>query len=205
MKTTIIAPAPMYTFLRYCEESPLAKEVLDCGAGGSEPPLALFHDYGYRTHGVDISAKQLERAGQFCERHGVDLGMVRGDMRRLAFGDESMSFVYSYSAICHMSKADVGVAMGEITRVLRPGGLCYVSFLMDRETPSGQGEDGAGAASARDEDDDDMFVHCFFEEEEPAVFFGEFELLRRVTRRVRDLTPEHRCSWSEVDYVARKR
>jgi ubiquinone/menaquinone biosynthesis C-methylase UbiE len=204
MKTTIIAPGPIYAFLRYCEESPLDKKVLDCGAGGDEPPLALFHDFGYKTHGVDISRKQLERARRFCERHGLDLGIVRGDMRRLAFGDESMSFVYSYSAICHMSKADVGVAMGEITRVLRPGGLCYVSFLMERTMDGEVKESGKGAA-ARDEDDDEPFMHCFFETDEPAIYFCDYELLRRTVRREERFGPDHRSSWAEVDYIARKR
>lgn len=205
MRTTIIAPGPIYTFLRYCEESPLAKEVLDCGAGGDEPPLALFHNYGYKTHGVDISHKQLERARRFCEQHAMDLGIVHGDMRRLAFGDESMSFVYSYSAICHMPKADVGVAMGEITRVLRPGGLCYVSFLMAREIPSGEGNACVGGESARDEDDDEPYEHCFLEEDEPAIYFGDCDLLRRTVRREERFGPDHQSSWAEVDYMARKR
>ena len=34
---------PLYKFLRLCNASPLAEEVLDCGAGGSNPPLSLFY------------------------------------------------------------------------------------------------------------------------------------------------------------------
>jgi len=54
--------SPLYTFLRYCESSKLEKEILDCGAGGKEPPLYIFHQFGYKTHGVDISEEQVEKA-----------------------------------------------------------------------------------------------------------------------------------------------
>jgi hypothetical protein len=40
---------PLYEFLRQCNASPLAKKILDCGAGGARPPLSLFHHHGYET------------------------------------------------------------------------------------------------------------------------------------------------------------
>ena len=125
MKRTIIASAPIYTFLSYCNDSPMDKEVLDCGAGGSSPPLALFFEHGYKTHGLDISERQMEKTRQFCVDHGLELDMARGDMRDLPFGSESMSFVYSYASICHMTKSDIGVAMQEITRVLKQGTVLH--------------------------------------------------------------------------------
>ena len=104
----------------------LPKEVLDCGAGGAFPPLAVFREHGYETHGIEISPEQLELARGFCRNHGLALDLSLGDMRRLPYRDGTMSFIYSYNSICHMTKRDVGGTMGEIGRVLRPRGLCYV-------------------------------------------------------------------------------
>ncbi|MGC1120504.1 MAG: hypothetical protein WBA22_05365 [Candidatus Methanofastidiosia archaeon] len=50
---------PLYAFLRECNASSLEKEVLDCGAGGERPPLALFYEYGYKTLGIDTSDEQI--------------------------------------------------------------------------------------------------------------------------------------------------
>ena len=129
MKGSMIAPGPIYTFLSYCNDSPLEKEVLDCGAGGRKPPLAVFFGNGFKTYGVDISPEQIASAQEFARQHRMDLDIRRADMRKLPFDDESMSFVYSHDSICHMTKADVTVAMDEIHRVLRRDGLGYVNFL----------------------------------------------------------------------------
>lgn len=67
----IIWASPLYLFLKYCNESSLGKVILDCGAGGESPPLALFYQYDYETNGIDISDKALEESHRFCmkKRH----------------------------------------------------------------------------------------------------------------------------------------
>jgi ubiquinone/menaquinone biosynthesis C-methylase UbiE len=204
MKTKIIASAPIYTFLSYCNDSPLDKEVLDCGAGGSFPPLALFSEYGYRTHGIDISVKQLEKSRQFCNDTGMELDIVNGDMRDLPFKSESMSFVYSYASICHMTKDDVGVAMQEITRVLKRGGLCFVSYCAapDRclcgTEPEKPGEYPI-------EEDGETGVHSIFHDTEPDRYFQAFTFLRKEKRQIEDTGEQGGKGWAELLYFAKKR
>ena len=198
MKTAIIAPAPLYTFLSCCNDSPLDKEILDCGAGGAEPPLALFFEYGYRTHGIDISEKQLEKAQQFCKDHRMELDISLGDMRDLPFADESMSFVYSYSSICHMTKKDVIIAMQEITRVLKAGGLCFVSFCSAKGEARGPGEYAY-------EDEGETGVHSLYGDTEPDAYFGNFTYLRKERRRVERSTEQGKHDWAEIDYIVKKR
>lgn len=197
MKTTIIAPGPLYTFLSYCNESPMEKEILDCGAGGSKPPLALFFEYGYRTHGIDISQKELEKARQFCRDHSMELDISLADMRQIPFADESMSFVYSYSSICHMTKNDVAVAMKEITRVLKRGGLCYVSLCSAEGEPDGPGEYPY-------EHEGETGVHSLYGDTEADRYFREFTLLRKVRRRVECFGERHEHGWAEIEYIAKK-
>lgn len=64
----IIWATPLYEFLRQCNESPLEKVVLDCGAGGSPPPLSIFYQFGYKTFGVEIEEEVLTKANQSVKR-----------------------------------------------------------------------------------------------------------------------------------------
>jgi len=40
----VIWATPLYKFLGYCNDSPIDKTALDCGAGGNDPPLQLFYE-----------------------------------------------------------------------------------------------------------------------------------------------------------------
>ncbi|MGB2987405.1 MAG: class I SAM-dependent methyltransferase [Phycisphaerae bacterium] len=204
MKKTIIAPAPLYTFLSYCNDSPLEKEVLDCGAGGSEPPLALFFEYGFRTHGIDISEKQVAHARQFCKDHCMELDISQGDVRELPFTDESMSFVYSYASICHMTKNDAGIAMQEITRVLKRGGLCFVSFCSVDGGRCGE-EQARGPGEYDYEEDGEKGIHSLYSDTEPDNFFQNYTYLRKEKRWVERFTEQGKHVWTEIGYIAKKR
>ena len=89
----------IYQFITYCNNNGLEKAVLDCGAGGSCPPLALFSEHGYKTYGIEICDSQIEEAKVFSEKHNLELNITKGDMRKLPFEDESISYVYSYNSI----------------------------------------------------------------------------------------------------------
>jgi len=196
MKNTIVGPTPLYTFLSYCNDSPLKKEVLDCGAGGEEPPLSVFYQHGYETRGIEISEKQLQRARQFCKTHSMELNISQGDMRKLPFENESMSFVYSYSSICHMSRNDVATAMKEMTRVLKKGGLCYITFCWSEGEPKGPGEYPY-------EDDGERGIHSLFAEDEPDGYFSDYTVLRKEKTQVECFKKVH-PSWAEIGYFAKK-
>lgn len=129
MAVEIIWATPLYEFLRQCNASPLEKRVLDCGAGGEDPPLRLFYRYGYRTYGVEIAEESLDKAQRFCEQNRMPLNIFRGDMRRIPFPSESFSFVYSFNAIFFMTRPDIALAVREIERVLMPDGLCFVNSV----------------------------------------------------------------------------
>jgi SAM-dependent methyltransferase len=204
MKNTIIAPGPLYTFLSYCQDSPLDKEVLDCGAGGAEPPLALFFEHGYQTHGIEISEEQLNSAQQFCSKHGMELGISAGDMRELPFADESMSFVYSYASICHMSKDHVAIAMQEITRVLKTDGLCLVSFCAAEDERWADGEP-RGPGEYAYQDQGQTGIHSLFDDNEADAYFRSFTCLRKEKRHIKCFGEQGQKDWTEIYYIAKKR
>lgn len=204
----MIRAPQLYTFLEYCNDSPLEKEILECGAGVSdpsvEPLLVTFHRHGYVTHGIDTSDKRVAAARDYCESQGLDVDIRKGDMRQLMFEDESMSFVFSYETIFHMTKADVGVALGEIERVLKPGGLCFVNVLSVENETYGKGEQiGKGEYVRKRGSGQVVLAH--YEDDEADQYFGGFEILHK-EKRVREwLAGGERRVQAFVDYIARKK
>jgi SAM-dependent methyltransferase len=196
----VIWATPLYEFLRQCNASPLEKVVLDCGAGGETPPLSLFYQYGYQTFGVEIAQEPLAKAQAFCKETGMDLHIFAGDMRRIPFASASFSFVYSYNAIFFMTKPDIAQSMGEIERVLKPEGLCYVNFVSVDDPDR---EPFCETAFARQLLKSERFAH--HEDNEADVFFAGFEIVRKEKRLLEKLVGEKRYEQAFIEYIARKR
>lgn len=92
--------------------------LLDVGCGGGAHALA-FAEHGWSVTGVDVSAAQLELARQ----RGVDV--VEADAAELPF--EDASFDAAVSLFTHTDVEDFAAVLGEVARVLRPGGqLVYL-------------------------------------------------------------------------------
>ena len=142
---------PVYRFLslintlRVQGEARAGRKILDCGAGGPIPPLALFHQQGYDCWGIDLSDEQLQEARDFCQEQAMPLHLRQGDMRCLPFDDETFDYIYEHYSMRHLSKQDTAGAVGEMFRVLRKGGLCFLGVVsMDSWPRSLYGEERAG-------------------------------------------------------------
>jgi SAM-dependent methyltransferase len=178
----IIWPSFLYSFLKLIETSPLEKKILDCGAGGPKPPLALFYSFGYNANGIDISGLQIKRAKEFCDKNNIRIDFREGDMRSIPFEDESFSHIFTQHSICHLKKDDAKKAIEEMHRVLRKGGYCFVDFMsVDcsyfRDATLGD-EIGKDEFQYTD-DDGELVLHCFYEDYEPDIFFDKFEIVRK--------------------------
>ena len=203
----MIRAVELYTFLEYCNKSSLEKEVLECGAGISadlEPLLVRFFDYGYDTHGIEISDERLLAAQDYCVENELDLDIRKGDMRQIPFEDEAMSFVFSYNTIFHMTKQDIGLAMAELERVLKPEGLCYVNFLSVDSHSFGKGEQ-MGEGEFREQHDGMEFMHSYFEDAEPEPYFAGFEVLYKEKRIREQLISGERNIRAYIDYIGMKK
>ena len=196
----IIWATPLYEFLRQCNASPLERRVLDCGAGGSEPPLSLFYQYGYETYGIEIATHAVDSASQFCRDNGMPLRIFRGDMRTIPFASESFSFVYSFNAIFFMTKPDIARSMGEMERVLKPGGLLYVNFVSVDEPDKGP---FCETAPARLLLKSERFAQ--HEDDEADAYFEAFDILRKEKQFIDKVYGRGRSLQVYVEYIARKR
>jgi len=197
----VIWATPLYEFLRQCNATPLSKTILDCGAGGSQPPLSLFYQHGYQTFGIEIAEKALDEAQRFCADKNMPLGIIRGDMRSIPFPSGEFSFIYSFNAIDFMTKPDITISMREITRVLKKNGLCYVNFLSvdDAETWEPFCKTSPAIKLLKSE----VFAH--FEDNEADFYFEPYEILRK-EKRIQDKLWEGKLRRrAEIEYIARKK
>ena len=97
-----------------------------CGFGRHAVPLARA---GYRVVGTDRSEALLAEAGR---RAGGDRWpkLVRADYRRLPFADESFDAAMNlFSSLGYLGDDDDTQVLGEIRRVLRPGGRLVIETM----------------------------------------------------------------------------
>jgi ubiquinone/menaquinone biosynthesis C-methylase UbiE len=204
----VIGATPLYKFLRYCNSSPLEKVVLDCGAGGNDPPLQIFSEYGYETCGIEISGEALKQAQSLCKEKNMELNLLKGDMRRIPFKDETFSFVYTYNAIHMMPKGDVALAMNEIQRVMKAKGLCFINFVSaDEPPPTDAMETRKGEFLKKTPW---RGVKCpnidsYFEDKEADVLFSNFEIIHKEKRIIERITEGRKELQAYIDYIAKKR
>ncbi len=199
-----VGPASLYTFLRYCNKSDLEKKVLDCGAGGSKPPLTLFHQYGYKTFGIDISDRQLEKSNVFCIENKLQLNIIKGSLLNIPFEDESFSFVYSYNSIFHLVKKEIEAGINEIKRVLKKDGLCYVNLLSIEDFCHGQGKELEKGEFYQNEGNHKT-IHSYYEDTEGDKYFDDFNIIYKEKRIVERYFDGEKIKQVFLDYIAKKK
>src|SRR5262249_20360313 len=92
----------------------------ECGAATGRLPLRLTRQ-GWQCALVDISIEGPRLARRRFEQARRTAWYVTGDVFHLPFANESFDVVYSSGLLDVLS--DITAATGEMTRVLRPGGL----------------------------------------------------------------------------------
>ncbi len=198
---------PLYAFLEYCNINPLEKKILDCGAGGKNPPLSLFYLNGFETHGIDISDEEKAKADIFCDENNMQLNIIKGDIRQIPFEDESFSFIYSINTTVHLSKHDNSKAIDEIYRVLKPEGLCCLNFISINDCWYNKGErigEGEFIQSSMGYN----HVNSYYKIDEPDELFSDFEILRKENRIVELIIDKSQSKdWQSADiwYILKKK
>lgn len=96
------------------------RDVLEIGSGAGQCSRWVTARGG-RATGLDLSQRQLQHSRRLDETTGVAVPSVRGTATHLPFRDDSFDIVFSsFGALQFV--AELGGAVGETARVLRPGG-----------------------------------------------------------------------------------
>ncbi len=189
-------------FLNECEQIKLPKKILDCGAGGSTPPLRIFHEHGYECYGIEILKSQITAAAKYAKKNNMKLEIIEGDMLELPYDDSSFSFVFSHHTVFHMLKVDIKRAIDEMRRVLAPGGLLFVNFpSMERDDRMEGKEVGKGEYESRH--GNESVIHAYFENDEADAFFEGMKVIQKKKYQIFEAD-----GWgagiSMIEYITRK-
>lgn len=103
---------------------PSGRDVVDVGCGGGALVRALS-DRGARAIGIEISESQM--AGAVEQDDGRGARYLVGRAERLPLDDASADVVVFMRSLHHVPVAELGAALREARRVIRPGGAVYVA------------------------------------------------------------------------------
>lgn len=103
--------------------------VLDVGCGFGNN-LVPFADIGCDCHGVDIHAEMAATAQEVMNKRGFKAQFREGSNRSLPYPDGYFDLVLSVNTLHYEVNEDlVMVALNEFRRVLKPGGVLYLSTV----------------------------------------------------------------------------
>ena len=92
--------------------------VLDLGCGSGRFAIWNLHS-GAHFIGVETGTF-------FAAESRATLDLVVGELRKLPFADRSVTKAYAIDVVEHLSRESLDVMLGEINRVLAPGGALFV-------------------------------------------------------------------------------
>ncbi len=98
--------------------------ILDIGCGPGRD-VKYFSDNGYKVVGIEYSAGMLAQA----RRMVPEADFREMDMRRLGFKNGSFDAVWANASLHHLPKDQAETAVKEMARVLKRGGIVYLSVI----------------------------------------------------------------------------
>ncbi len=124
---TVVPLESINKFLKYL--TPHAS-VLDAGCGPGRESM-VFHQKGIHVIGVDLSEGLLKVA----KERNPEVEFVKANFLQLPFNDDTFDGVWSHASLVHLETiGDVQKALVEFYRVLKQGGLVYVSVKAQQES-----------------------------------------------------------------------
>ncbi|TDC91289.1 methyltransferase domain-containing protein [Saccharopolyspora aridisoli] len=109
-----------------------AHHVLDVGCGIGGPALRTARRTGARVTGITVSESQIEQAKALAQDADLAgrLDFRLADALNMPFRDGSFDAVFALESMMHMP--DRPQVLGEIARVLRPGGRVVLTDFFER-------------------------------------------------------------------------
>ena len=124
-------------------------DVLEVGCG-TGLVLQRIRTFARSAKGIDLSPGMLQKA----QARGLDV--VEGSATSLPFEDESFDVTCSFKVLAHIP--EIELALGEMARVTRPGGVIVAEFYNPRSLRGLLKRFGPAGAIAPDKDEHDVFV-----------------------------------------------
>jgi SAM-dependent methyltransferase len=117
------------TFKRLVAGSPRRSlKVLEVGCGTGNN-LWFFAEEGHDVHGLDISPSAIGLARQHLESLGLEAGLGVSDLSTLPYDDATFDLTLDRECLSCLALSRLPGTIGELYRVLKPGGV-HLSFSL---------------------------------------------------------------------------
>jgi tellurite methyltransferase len=104
------------------------RQALDLGCGIGRHTAALAH-LGFAVTATDVSLSGLKTCAAWLAREDLGAGLACHEMGALSFSDCTFDGLVAYNVVYHATLAGMQDVLGEVRRVLRPGGRLYVTVI----------------------------------------------------------------------------
>lgn len=108
---------------RFAERVGNSGTVCDMGCGPGQVARYL-QERGVSVCGIDLSQEMVESA----RRLNPGIPFQQGDMLSLEVADEAWDGIAAFYSLLHIPRPQIGQALAEFKRVLKPGGLLLTAF-----------------------------------------------------------------------------
>jgi len=120
-------------------------DVLDVGCGSGRMAFALRGWLRGRYEGFDVYREGVEwcrrsitprypnfrfQVADIANPRYNPTGRHSGETYRFPYDDDSFDFAFLTSVFTHLKPAEVDNYLGELARVLRPGGTCFATYFL---------------------------------------------------------------------------
>lgn len=170
-----------------------AREVLDlgCGAGRNTVALALA---GFAVTATDISQEGLSLTRATLDAAWAAARVCRSEMHDFPFASRSFDAVIAVHVIYHTTRSGMVRVLGEIGRVLHPGGWAFLTFNSTASHNCGEGELLEPGTFRKVRGHEAGVPHHFVDEAGVRALLSPFALLRLVHKEeyVEDSPPGRR-------------
>jgi SAM-dependent methyltransferase len=186
-----VSAAPNPAVVEWVETVPAHGFVLDLGCGVGRHVVYLA-ERGFRMAGVDISPTGIRLTEEVCSVRQFNFEGHISDMSVLPWTDETFDAVLSISAIHHHQRQEIVRTLGEVRRVLKPGGLLLADFpctdtidyrVMRAQVSAGQIAEVepntfVDQRSGLEHTDDGFLPHHYCDEADLHDLLGPFDIIR---------------------------
>jgi len=153
-----------------------SRQALDLGCGVGRHALYLAAQ-GFDVDAIDGSPSGVGFAEETAKSRGLEVRWRQGMMTELPYEDGAFDLVVAWNVVYHGAPAVVRQTIGEVQRVLRPGGLYLGTMLTKRNVNFRRGREIAPDTYVIDGDSDKDHPHFYCDGRGLAELYGGFEII----------------------------
>jgi SAM-dependent methyltransferase len=152
------------------------RRILDVGFGLGRH-VVFFTKEGFETYGIDISQSGFDYCNKWLEVEELKADLRMGNMLSLPYENTFFDFVIAYNVVYHGTFLQMKKALAEIHRVLRQGGLVYITLYSVRNSNYRVGTEIEPNTFLNPKKHDGDFPHHFSDEQEVRSLFQNWKII----------------------------